>query len=116
MDCIATYVQCSMDLLDPDVRAQLFTRERPIYTKTRDDMPTKYGLGSLVKNSVIADGCFIEGSVENCVLFRGVHVQKLSLIHILSHYCFFFTKVVLELLRPISEKQQKSLAIYFATW
>lgn len=76
MDCIATYVQCSMDLLDPDVRAQLFTRERPIYTKTRDDMPTKYGLGSLVKNSVIADGCFIEGTVENCVLFRGVHVQK----------------------------------------
>lgn len=76
MDCIGAYVQSSMDLLDADVRAQLFARERPIYTKTRDDMPTKYGLGSSVKNSIIADGCSIEGTVENCILFRGVKVQK----------------------------------------
>lgn len=76
MDCIGAYVKSNMDLLRADVRTQLFARERPVYTKTRDDMPTKYGLGSSVKNSVIADGCCIEGRVENCILFRGVKVHK----------------------------------------
>ena len=65
-----------MDLLKPEVRAELFERSRPIYTKVRDDMPTRYGLGSSVKNSLIADGCVIEGEVENSILFRGVHVGK----------------------------------------
>lgn len=39
-------------------------------------MPTKYGLGSKVKNSLIANGCTIEGEVENCILFKGVHIGK----------------------------------------
>ena len=59
-----------------DVLKDLFNPMRPIYTKVRDEMPAKYGLGSVVKNSIIADGCVIEGEVENCVLFRGVHVGK----------------------------------------
>jgi glucose-1-phosphate adenylyltransferase len=54
----------------------LFNRERPIYTKVRDDMPAIYGIGSNVKNSLIADGCIIEGTVENSILFRGVRVEK----------------------------------------
>ena len=29
-----------------------------------------------VRNSVVADGCIIEGEVENCVLFRGARVAK----------------------------------------
>ena len=48
----------------------------PIYTKVGDNAPVKYGLESSVKNSLIADGCVIEGSVENCVLFRGVRIGK----------------------------------------
>lgn len=39
-------------------------------------MPAKYGLGSSVTNSIVADGCVIDGEVENCVLFRGVKVKK----------------------------------------
>ena len=27
-------------------------------------------------NSLLADGCVIEGTVENCILFRNVHVGK----------------------------------------
>ena len=65
-----------MALMDPKVRAQLFPADRPIYTKVRDDMPAKYGLGSSVENSIVADGCVIDGEVENCVLFRGVRVKK----------------------------------------
>ena len=71
-----TYFEANMALMQPQVRSQLFNPERPIYTKVRDDMPARYGLGSYVENSLIADGCVIEGSVENCVLFRGVKVGK----------------------------------------
>ena len=62
--------------MDPKVRTQLFQPSRPIYTKVRDDMPAKYGLGSQISNSIVADGCIIDGEVENCVLFRGVKVKK----------------------------------------
>ena len=48
----------------------------PIYTKIRDDNPTSYLEGSSVKNSLLADGCVIEGSVENSVLFRGCKIKK----------------------------------------
>lgn len=72
------YFESNMALMQPKVRSELFTSDRPIYTKVRDDMPTRYGLGSEVANSLIADGCIIEGTVENCVLFRGVHIGKNS--------------------------------------
>jgi glucose-1-phosphate adenylyltransferase len=71
-----SYFDANMVLMLPTVRAQLYNSDRPIFTKVRDDMPARYGLGSSVGNSIIADGCVIEGSVENCVLFRGVHVGK----------------------------------------
>lgn len=70
------YFNANMSLMNSDVRNDLFKNDRPIYTKVRDDMPTKYGLGSKVTNSLIANGCNIEGEVENCVLFKGVHIGK----------------------------------------
>lgn len=72
----SSYFNANMALMDPKVRSQLFQPDRPIYTKVRDDMPARYGLGSVVSNSIVADGCIIDGEVENCVLFRGVKVKK----------------------------------------
>lgn len=71
-----SYFNANMALMDPKVRSQLFLSTQPIYTKVRDDMPVKYGLGSVIGNSIVADGCVIDGEVENCVLFRGVQVKK----------------------------------------
>ena len=71
-----SYVDASMALLDPVVRDALFNTTRKIYTKVRDDAPAKYGLDAVVKNSLIADGCVIEGTVENSIVFRGVRVEK----------------------------------------
>lgn len=71
-----SYFEANMALMLPAVRAQLFNSDRPIFTKVRDDMPARYGLGSQVSNSLIADGCVIDGEVKNSVLFRGVHVEK----------------------------------------
>lgn len=76
IDSLVSYFKVSMDLLEPQNCAQLFDPDRPIYTKVRDDMPAIYGLGSKVKNSLIADGCIIDGEVENSILFRGVRVEK----------------------------------------
>ncbi len=76
MDSISGYFKANMDLLDPEVRAQLFDLNRPIYTKTRDNMPARYGLNADVRNSLVADGCIIDGTVRNSLLFRNVHIGR----------------------------------------
>ena len=70
------YFEANMALMLPDVRAQLFNASRPIYTKVHDDMPARYGLGAAVSNSLVSDGCVIEGEVSNSVLSRDVHIGK----------------------------------------
>ena len=69
-----------MALLKKENRDALFKPDYPIYTKIGDNGPVKYGLESKVKNSLIADGCIIEGTVENSILFRGVKVGKGSVV------------------------------------
>ncbi|MGN0605226.1 MAG: glucose-1-phosphate adenylyltransferase subunit GlgD [Oscillospiraceae bacterium] len=76
IDSMQSYYDENMALLDSEKRTALFKNEMPIYTKIRDNGPVKYGINSNVKNSLIADGCIIEGTVENSVLFRGVKVGK----------------------------------------
>ncbi len=73
---MADYVTANHALFDRDVRDELFSKDTPIYTKIHDEMPVKYGLLSDIRNSLIADGCDIEGVVENCILFRGVKIGK----------------------------------------
>lgn len=68
------YFVANMELLKEDVRKELFLPDRPILTKIRDEAPAKYGLYSNVKNSLVADGCVIEGTVENSIIFRGVKI------------------------------------------
>lgn len=75
IETVLGYYKLNMDIVRPEVRKALFG-EHPVFTKTRDDAPAKYMAGSSVKNSFIADGCVIEGTVENSVLFRGVRVEK----------------------------------------
>ena len=76
INSLSDYHRVNMQLLQEDVRKALFSQERPVYTKVRDEMPARYGLGSQARNSLIADGCIIDGEVENCILFRGVRVGK----------------------------------------
>lgn len=69
------YFDENMKLLDDYNLDALFDRA-PIYTKIRDDNPSRYIAGAKVKNTMAADGCVIEGEVENSVLFRGVKIAK----------------------------------------
>ena len=73
---VPAYFQANAALLNPAVRADLFTMERPIKTKDRSDPSTYYAPGARSVNSLVADGCVIDGEVENSILFRGVKVEK----------------------------------------
>ena len=75
---LADYFRCSMEqITDNNARKSLFdVPNRPVYTKVRNSTPTYYSDTSSVKNSMIADGCVIEGTVENSILFRGVKVGR----------------------------------------
>ena len=70
-----SYFDENMKLLKDENLDGLFAAN-PIYTKVRDDNPTRYIAGAKGKNSLVADGCVIEGIVENCILFRGVKIEK----------------------------------------
>lgn len=76
IDSLQSYFEANMALLDRPVRDSLFRAPRPVYTKIRDEMPARYGLGSSVSACLIADGCVIEGQLSRCILFRGVHIGK----------------------------------------
>ena len=75
VESIESYFTGNMALLNPDVQADLFNPRHPIYTKVKDEVAARYSVSAQVKNSLVADGCVIEGQVENSVLFRGVHVK-----------------------------------------
>ncbi len=74
------YFEENMKLMNKDVRDELFDLSRPIYTKVRDDAPSRYGLTSKVKKSLVAQGCLIEGEVENCIISKGVHIGKNAVV------------------------------------
>ena len=74
---MAGYFECAMKLLNSDARERLFgIKNRPVLTKVRNSAPTRYCEGASVKNSVVAEGCVIEGTVENSIIFRGVKIGK----------------------------------------
>ena len=75
-ESVEEYFGNSKALIKKDVRADLFGGAHPIYTKVRDRVPTYYCEGSEVEDCVIADGCMIEGEVEDSILFREVVIGK----------------------------------------
>ena len=81
INSLSSFFAANMELLKPEVRAQLFEMPyHPVYTKVRSSAPTKYRAGAMVSNSLIADGCVIEGTVENSIIFRGVNVARGTVI------------------------------------
>lgn len=76
VESMKSYYATSMSFLDAEKRNAFFNPERPIYTKEKDQSPTKYGNDAVCTNSFISDGCVIEGTVINSILSRGVKVAK----------------------------------------
>lgn len=72
---LQSYYTESLKFLNREVRDEIF-RKTDVYTKVKDSAPTRYGDNAVVKNSLIADGCVIEGTVENSIIFRGVKIGR----------------------------------------
>ncbi|MFD2446535.1 sugar phosphate nucleotidyltransferase [Bacillus sp. CGMCC 1.16607] len=80
IDSIQKYFSTSLNMLDPTIWKQVFLKNRPIFTKVKDEPPTRYFKGSVVQNAMIANGCQIEGELENSIIARGVKIGKGSKI------------------------------------
>ena len=75
-ESVEEYFANSMSLIQKDIRADIFGGAHPTYTKVRDRVPTYYGAGSEIENCLVADGCVLNGEVEDSILFREVTVGK----------------------------------------
>ena len=73
-DTVEEYYRNSLALIDEPVRRDLFHGNHPVFTRVRDRVPSYYGETCCVNNSIVADGCMVEGKVEKSVLFRDVTV------------------------------------------
>lgn len=77
---LKTYYDANLNLLNRQISRELFFEGGTIYTKAKDEPSTLYGDDAVVQNSLIANGCIIEGQVENCIIFRGVKVGKGAIV------------------------------------
>ena len=73
-ETVEEYFRNSLALIDKNLRHDIFGFNHPVYTKVRDRVPTYYGESCEVDNCIVADGCMLDGSVKNSVLFRQVTV------------------------------------------
>lgn len=98
IDSIQSYFKHSMELFNPENFYELFHHAGLIYTKVKDEVPAKYGDKATAQNSLVADGCIINGQVENCVLFRGVKIAEGAVVKnsIIMQDAEIQEKVVLE--------------------
>ncbi|WP_100398079.1 glucose-1-phosphate adenylyltransferase subunit GlgD [Bacillus sp. FJAT-44742] len=76
INSVESFYKHNMKLLNPEVYQNLFYGDQLIYTKVKDEPPAEYSPSSSISNSLIANGCKIDGEVENSILFRGVRVEK----------------------------------------
>lgn len=76
VNSIQNYYKTNMELLDLETSKELFHKNGLIYTKINNEPPTKYTDSSRVVNSLIANGCVIEGVVENSIIGRGVKIKR----------------------------------------
>lgn len=71
-----SYFEASMDMLRKENRADLFPADRPVRTKSHEDVSTYYAESAAVSNSLVSDGCIIEGELTNCIVSSGVRIAK----------------------------------------
>lgn len=76
IDSVQSYFKHNMELFNPENFYELFHHYGLIYTKVKDEVPARYGNNSSSENSLVADGCVIDGTIENCVVFRGVKIAE----------------------------------------
>ena len=94
---IDDYYNVSMELFETSKRKDLFMSEDKIFTKSKDRVPTRYLSHATMKKSIVADGCVIDGTVENSIIFRGVSINKGAAVNncIIMQDCIISPKATL---------------------
>ncbi len=77
---VPDYYTCNMELLDARVRADVFLPDAPILTRVKDSVPTLYQYNASVENSLLADGCVIDGTVRGSLIFRDVVIEEGAIV------------------------------------
>ncbi|WP_059171496.1 sugar phosphate nucleotidyltransferase [Bacillus sp. FJAT-27445] len=80
VESIQSYFKTSMELLETRIWNSLFKKRQPVYTKVKDEPPSRYYPESSVKRSLVANGCQLRGKIENSIISRGVTVGKGTVI------------------------------------
>lgn len=73
---LKNYYDANLNLLKDEIAQETFYENGLVFTKSKDEPSTWYGKDSRVQNSLIANGCIIEGNVQNSIIFRGVKIGK----------------------------------------
>lgn len=97
VNSIYSYYKTNMQLLDLETSKELFFRNGLIYTKVKDEPPTKYMGNANVTHSLVANGCIIDGQVENSIIFRSVKIKKGAVVKncIIMQNCLIEENVLL---------------------
>jgi glucose-1-phosphate adenylyltransferase len=86
-ETLEQYYFYSSELLENRYRQQLFSEERPFFTRTHDTPPSLYGAKAKVMNSFIANGATINGTVINSIISRNVTISEGAIVK----NCILFT-------------------------
>ncbi|HVQ26734.1 MAG TPA: sugar phosphate nucleotidyltransferase, partial [Planctomycetota bacterium] len=71
---VASYYRASLELLSPSSRLELHDARWPILTRDEERPPVWLGPEARIEDSLVANGCRVEGRVRRSILFAGVHV------------------------------------------
>lgn len=83
LECINSlkiYYKVNMDMLNLNITKDLFNKNRRIYTKVKDEPPTKYNKVPKVSNALIANGCIVKGEVKKSIIGRNVHIEEGAIV------------------------------------
>ena len=78
---VEQYYRANREMLCAENRRQLFPAQRPVRTRKHEEVSTYYGENAFSRNSLVADNCIIEGTVENSIVFSGVHIGKGAVVN-----------------------------------
>ncbi len=88
----------NMQLLLPEIRSQLFHKQRSILSKETMSAASRYGLESNLKNSIVASGVFVDGTVENSIIGRKAVIKKGAVVRnsIVMNQCIIEENAIIE--------------------
>jgi glucose-1-phosphate adenylyltransferase len=73
---VKSYWEANMDLLSENNELNLYCKDWRIFTKNRNLPPQYVSDRAVVKNSLVNEGCIIDGHLEKSILFSEVSVEK----------------------------------------